>query len=76
MTCQCTSTRSERGSAFFVVVLLVVASVTLVGAFLSTALGRVRDVELMVEENSAWNAILPRIQAERARARARAGNGR
>ena len=29
-----------------------------------------------MEENWSWNAILPRVQAERARARARAGSGR
>ena len=29
-----------------------------------------------LEENWAWNSILPQVRAERARARARAGNGR
>ncbi|MEN8149210.1 MAG: hypothetical protein ABFS86_05270 [Planctomycetota bacterium] len=38
------------------VLVLVVASVMLVGAFLTTSLARVRDVELQVMEASAWNA--------------------
>jgi cytoskeletal protein CcmA (bactofilin family) len=46
----------EKGSAFFIVLLLSIASIVLIGAFLSTALGRVRDVELQVAESSAWNA--------------------
>jgi len=50
------SSKRERGSAFFIVVLLSTTAIILIGAFLSTALGRVRNVELQVEESSAYNA--------------------
>jgi len=46
----------ERGAALFIVVLLATTSIILTGAFLSTTLGRVRNVELQVEENAAYNA--------------------
>jgi len=46
----------ERGSAFFVIMVLVVASILLVGTFLTTSQARVNDVELQVAETSAYNA--------------------
>ncbi|MHC4860920.1 MAG: hypothetical protein ACYTDY_12615, partial [Planctomycetota bacterium] len=46
----------ERGSAFFVITIFAITSTVLVGAFLTTSLGKVRHVEGRVAETSAFNA--------------------
>jgi hypothetical protein len=46
----------EKGTAFFLILILVIVSVTLVGAFLSTSLAKVRHTESRVAETSAFNA--------------------
>ena len=46
----------ERGSAFFIITILAITSTVVVGAFLSTSLGKVKHVEVRVAETSAFNA--------------------
>ena len=57
-----TTDRREQGSAFIIVILLSVMSVGMVGAFLSTSLDKVRDVELQVADTSAYNAAESGLQ--------------
>jgi hypothetical protein len=46
----------EKGSAFFIVIVLVLVAVVMVGAFLSGSLGKARHVNLQVAESRAFNA--------------------
>ena len=51
-----TRPNGERGSAFFVVVILALTATVLIGAYLATSLAKVRHVEQEVKERSAFNA--------------------